>query len=171
MPAAPEVSFAKHGERVLTPEDVAANTVVFPLTAVENPQIPIVVQAAYGDIVAIASIRLGSIGDRAIKQLRAAISSDGGRSWHYHDVSTRLLQAGFDSSVFVDATTGHIHIIDEDQYTSDDGGTTWQTSQTVQRSVGKGAVVELADGTLYMSSRTYKFNGQQDETYSYDGAA
>lgn len=55
--------------------------------------------------------------------------------------------------------------------TSDDGGATWTTSATVQTHVGEGAVVELADGTLYMSSRTYRFDGRRSEAYSSDGGS
>lgn len=245
MPAAGEVSYALHGSRVLSADD-SRESLVFPQTALENPRIPIALEAANGDIVAIASIRLGSIGDAATKNYRAAISSDGGTTWSYNEIA-EAVTAGSDPSGVVDPANGKIHLVDTEQFTSsdngrtwsskptivlpnpagikgtpngpgagialkngshagrlvimcrvalpdsvrsplglppawldwsdstncvlysDDGGSTWRTSQTVQNGVGEGAVVELGDGTLYMSSRTYAFDGRRSEAWSYDG--
>lgn len=247
MPADPAVSFAAHGSKVLASSQIEVDSVVFPVTASENPRIPIALQATNGDIVAIASVRMGSIGDAAAKEFRAAISSDGGNTWIHRSVSGGPITAGSDPSGVIDPATGRIHLVDTNQYTSadngqtwstsptvilpnaqgvkgtpngpgagialtkgahagrlvimcrvslpdsvrnplglpaqwinwsdstncvlysDDGGATWTTSTTVQGSVGEGAVVELADGTLYMSSRTYLFDGRRSEAFSYDG--
>jgi sialidase-1 len=248
-PAAPEISFASNGSRVLAPSELLGDSVVFPVQGREFPRIPVALRATNGDLVAIASIRMGSISDAAgWKTLRAGISSDGGDSWEYTPVSTNTTGSEGDPAGVVDPATGRITVFGRQRYTSDDhgrtwtarpivirpnadgdagvpngpgagialrhgphagrlvvmcrvslsdaqrnplgivpvvaldwsdttncvlhsddGGETWTTSQTVQRKVGEGAVVELADGTLYMSSRSYRFDGRRQEAFSYDG--
>lgn len=248
-PAAPEVSFARNGSRVLSSSELLADSVVFPVAGREFPRIPVALGATNGDVVAVASIRMGSISDSARwKTLRAAISSDGGISWEYVPVSTNTTGSEGDPAGVVDPATGRITVFGRQRYTSDDhgrtwtarptvihpndegdtgvpngpgagialrhgphagrlvvmcrvslsdaqrnplgivpvvaldwsdttncvlysddGGETWTTSQTVQRKVGEGAVVELADGTLYMSSRSYRFDGRRQEAFSHDG--
>jgi sialidase-1 len=248
LPAAPEVSYARNGSRVLGASELLTDNVVFPVTGSENPRIPVGLRATNGDIVAVASIRMGSISDTSSwKTLRAAISSDGGRTWEYHPVTTNTSGSEGDPAGVVDPAAGRITVFGQQRYTSDDhgrtwtarpkvvepnaagargipngpgagialrrgphagrlvvmcrvsppdsvinpfrlpvawvdwssstncvlysddGGETWRTSQTVQTSVGEGAVVELAGGALYMSSRTYRFDGRRSEAFSYDG--
>ncbi len=249
MPADPSVSFALHGSRVLAPSELAADSVVFPTANGEFPRLPVAVAATNGDIVAVASIRMGSIADNASSMLRAAVSSDGGSTWQQHPISTQVNGVEPGPVGVVDPATGQIQVLGAHRYTSDDDGRTWtsrplvvrpneagvvgelnspaagialrtgphagrlvvmcrvalpdsvrspiplplqwldwsdttncvlysddhgetwQTSQTVQTHVGEGGVVELADGSLYMSSRTYSFDGRRSEAFSYDGGA
>lgn len=249
MPADPSVSFALHGSRVLAASELDADSVVFPTANGEFPRLPVAMAANNGDIVAVASIRMGSIADNASSMLRAAVSSDGGRTWQQHPVSTQVNGVEPGPVGVVDPATGQMQVLGSHRYTSDDNGRTWSarplvvqpndagvvgelnspaagialrtgahagrlvvmcrvaladsvrspiplplqwldwsdttncvlysddhgetwhTSQTVQTHVGEGGVVELADGTLYMSSRTYRFDGRRSEAFSFDGGA
>lgn len=244
--AAPEVSFALHGSRQVGPDELLVESLVFPVdpVAAEYPRIPLLLGTNDGTLVAIASIRRGSIADSAPSGLRAAVSHDGGRTWAHHHIAENTTTADGDAAGVVDPATGRIFVFGHELYTSDDGGVTWtarpktilpnaagvvgipngpgaglglqsgphagrlvvmcraflgpepfpwpdpwrdrsghtnctltsddggvtwQTSTTVQGWVGEGAVVELGDGRLYMSSRTYRFDGRRSEAYSSDG--
>lgn len=247
LPAAPEVAFALHGQDPA--EDLAADveTVVFPVDPArgEYPRIPVLLRTPTA-LVAVATVRQGSIDDAAPSLLRSATSRDGGRTWTYRDVATNTSTADGDTAGVVDPTTGRLLVIGRDLYTSDDDGATWttrplvvrpnaagvvgdpggpgagialrsgphagrlvvmcravvapplpllleslagrpsgancvltsddhgatwQTSTTVQPGTGEGSVVELGDGRLYMSSRTYLYDGQRSEATSNDGGS
>jgi|GEM_PF-5392037 len=248
FPAAAEVSFALNGYRQFAPSDLLVDSLVFPVdpAAGEYPRIPGIVEANDGTLVAVASIRRGSIADDAPSSLRAAVSRDGGRTWTHHDIAENPTTADGDHAVVVDPATGRVFVFGRDLYTSDDGGVTWtarpkviaanpagivgepggpgagialargphagrlvvmcraqtgplppslfglltiadrtnatncvltsddggatwQTSGVVQGWVGEGSVIELDDGRLYMSSRTYLLDGRRSEAYSSDG--
>lgn len=130
FPVDPSVSFAVHGDRDIPPAARLAESVVFPVVpGQEYPRIPIMLRANNGDLVAIAAIRQGSISDGAARQpLRAAISSDGGVTWNYHEITTAGATDG-DAAGVVDPSTGRIHVLSTtNHYVSDDNGVTWSNA-------------------------------------------
>jgi sialidase-1 len=247
LPADPAVSFGRYGHLPgagLVPD---LETVVFPVDPArsEYPRIPVLLRAPNA-LVAVASIRRGSIDDAAPSSLRSATSTDGGRTWNYREIAINTTTADGDAAGVVDPATGEVLVLGRDLYasaddgatwttrplvvlpnaagvvgdpggpgtglvvqhgphagrlvvmcratvaeplpevfealagrpsssnctlTSDDHGATWRTSSTVQTGVGEGAVVELGDGRLYMSSRTYLYDGRRSEAYSDDGGS
>ena len=248
LPAAPEVALGPNLGRTLGADDVVADSVVFPADPVlgEYPRIPVLVRTGADSLLAVASVRRGSIADSAPSALRAAVSNDGGRTWDRFPLAENRTTADGDAAAVVDPSTGLVHVLGREQYTSADGGrtwtarptvvlpnaagitgdpggpgagialrtgphagrlvvmcratttaplpellevlagrpsgtnctltsddhgATWRTSTTVQPGVGEGAVVELADGRLYMSSRTYGYDGHRSQAYSDDGGS
>lgn len=247
LPADPAVSFALNGQDPAQDLQPEVETLVFPVDPArrEFPRIPVLLRTTDA-LVAVATVRSGSIDDAAPSSLRAATSRDGGRTWSYRDLATNTSTADGDTAGVVDPATGRVLVIGRDLYTSDDGGATWatrplvvhpnaagvvgdpggpgagialtrgphagrlvvmcraevapplplvleslagrpggancvltsddhgatwQTSTTVQPGTGEGSVVELGDGRLYMSSRTYLYDGQRSEATSSDGGS
>ena len=247
LPADPAVSFARNGNGPGTDLVPEVDTLVFPVDPArgEYPRIPVLLTTP-GALVAVATVRSGSIDDAAPSTLRSATSRDGGRTWDYHEVARNTSTADGDTAGVVDPTTGRVMVLGRDLYTSDDDGATWvarplvvlpnadgvvgdpggpgagialrsgphagrlvvmcratvapelplllealagrpsgsncvltsddhgatwRTSTTVQAGVGEGSVVELGDGRLYMSSRTYLYDGRRSQAYSGDGGS
>ena len=247
LPADEAVSFAVHGARPAADLAPDVDTVVFPVDPArgEYPRIPVLLRTPAA-LVAVASIRRGSIDDAAPSSLRAATSTDGGRTWAEHEVAPNRSAADGDAAAVRDPATGELLVLGHDLYastddgaswsarplvvlpnaagvvgdpggpgtgialqhgphagrlvvmcratvatplpdvlealagrpsasncvlTSDDHGATWRTSTTVQTGVGEGSVVELGDGRLYMSSRTYLYDGRRSEAYSVDSGS
>ncbi len=51
---------------------------------------------------------------------------------------------------------------------SDDHGMTWKTGGEVQPGTGEGVLCELSDGTIYLNSRAYFYDGMRRIAYSHD---